>query len=217
MVLRVSFSFLQVSFSSDRLNAASHGNQSATRSSDRPGDLEGSLTNVGQNAYNVYVTLVKAIGLLLDTDVIKLALTSNNNSFLRVICNQIDHAGREVREEELMKLCKNNVDGVFTVQMREDPGSVKARLGIPANEVQPAVNKMIDIVTDKYCAQDDTALKDDIASFIEEQETMGESSVISTTGLYFLKKWAGMVSKDSSNGDSEPMELESGAEEQTLG
>ena len=116
-----------------------------------------------------------------------------------------------------MKLCKNNVDGVLTVQMREEPGSVKARLGIPANEVQPAVNKMIDIVMDKYCVQDDTALKDDIEGFIREQETMGESSVISTTDLKFLKEWTGMVSKDSPNGDSEPMELESEAEERTLG
>ena len=76
---------------------------------------------------------------------------------------------------------------------------------------------MIEIVTDKYCVSDDTTLKDDIAGFVREQETMGESSVISTTDLYFLKEWTGMVPKDSPNGDSEPMELESEAEEQTFG
>ena len=121
------------------------GSQGAGRSPSVP--LDERVANDGQSAHQSYLKVVRAIGLILDPDVIILAFTGGDNSYVKNFCMDVTHTSVNIHMEELMTLCRQSVDGIFTVDMREHPD--KAHLGIPNNRIQPAINKLLDKVEQK--------------------------------------------------------------------
>ena len=184
------------------MDAVPQDSQGAGRSGGPP-PLDERVAISGQSAHQSYLKVARAIGLILDTDVITIACASGDKSYIKRFCLDITHTNVNIRTEELTMLCRKSVDGIFTVDMREHPD--KAHLGIPYERIQPTIGKLLDKMEQKVEMLSDILLKDDIAEFVRKQRNKGAESVITEADCSALEELLSL--KDGSG--EEAMEIES--------
>ena len=122
---------------------------------------------------------------------LKQALTSDNTSVARNVALFFAHARDEIRTEELVKLCQQNVDAVFTAHMR-NPYEQGASFGLPLHpgQIQPAINNVFDTLNanGKPGPGDTIPLQRIVAAFVVEQRRKTTSCAITPPDLNVMEK-----------------------------
>ena len=119
-----------------------------------------------------YTRLLRALAILLDSDVIRLSMVSC--SALRMLTNEYAHASIDVRKLELERLIEKHAKGVFSESMLEGQ-KVKSRK--PVYEFDPKlaqeqIGNMLDAFKEKYDAKTLLPFPKEIRAFLESEQAL---------------------------------------------